>query len=184
MEMGRCYTIEHALKAVACHEDPMSTTEEYTVRPYDPTDRAAVIELHKEFMHRNDAYNERYLAWKYEQNPYLRQPLLALVHTGSELVAMRGLYGTKWIDPDGKDHMIPAADDLMIDPAHRNRGLFLLIDKELKRIANKSGFSSIISMTGTTQTRKLQEVTGWHRVMNFETVTSVWKHPTHSLPGW
>jgi DNA-binding response OmpR family regulator len=38
----------------------------------------------------------RYLEWKYEENPYTKEPVIYLAFQGSKLVGMRGFYQSKW----------------------------------------------------------------------------------------
>jgi hypothetical protein len=81
---------------------------------------------------------------------------------------MRGLCGTQWVAPDATTEIIPAAEDLIIDAQHRNRGLFLLIDRTLAQMAADLGHRTLLSLSANATTRTLQDVTGWTRVAAFE----------------
>lgn len=144
-----------------------TVTGEYRVARYSAAHRQAVLDLHGQLLPRTRRVTERYFAWKYEENPYLGEPLLALVFAGQSLVAMRGLCGTQWVTPDGATEVIPAAEDLIIDPEHRNRGLFLLLDRELARMAADRGYGTMLSLSANATTRRLQDITGWARVAGF-----------------
>ncbi|HSF86228.1 MAG TPA: hypothetical protein VLG28_11325 [Acidimicrobiia bacterium] len=141
--------------------------EEYRVVPYAPEHRSAVLDLHGRLLPRARSVNERYFTWKYEENPHIAEPLLALVFSGNHLVAMRGLCGTQWVARGQTSETVPAAEDLIIHPAHRNRGLFLLIDRKLVEIAAERGYSRLISLSANSATRGLQDITGWDRVAAF-----------------
>lgn len=143
-------------------------SDEYSVVSYRGEHREDVLRLHRHLMPRKSGANERYFSWKYEQNPYLATPNMALVFSGPELVAMRGLCGTRWVDPKLGPTTVPSAEDLFVAEEHRNRGLFLMIDKELRRIASAQGFGSIISSSGTPTTQQLQAVAGWEKVVDFD----------------
>lgn len=156
-------------------------SSEYSVEPYSAEHRGAVLGLHRRLMPRRQGDNERYFAWKYEENPYLDTPHMALVFSGSKLVAMRGLYGTRWIDPSGGAETIPAAEDLFVDEQHRNRGLFLMIDKELRRIALELDSGSIVSLSGAPATQRLQTVAGWVEVQSLHRVYRAASRPLYPL---
>ncbi len=120
-------------------------------------------------MPRNSGVNEAYFSWKYERNPYIADPLLALVFVGDELVAMRGIYGSLWHPPDGGPaRVVPHADDLFVSPEHRDRGLFLLVDKELHAAAHELGSSIMISMSASPTTQKVAAAAGWQTVTTFD----------------
>lgn len=154
---------------------------EYSVVPYSIEHRRAVLDLHRQLMPRRRGQNERYFAWKYEENPYLPTPTIALVFHGSDLVAMRGLYGTRWVDPERGPTTVPAAEDLIVDERHRDRGLFLLIDKELRRLATELGCGSIISLSGTPTTQRLQAVAGWEKVRDLDRVYRIATRPLYPV---
>jgi hypothetical protein len=143
-------------------------SDEYRVVPYARAHRSAVLDLHGQLLPRSRRLTERYFSWKYEQNPYLPEPTMALVFSGTDLVAMRGLIGTRWVTPADHAITIPAAEDLIIEESHRDRALFLVIDRELARIAAEMGYPSIVSLSASPTTQKLQKVTGWTRVAGFE----------------
>lgn len=72
----------------------------------------------------NHSVYEAQFAWKYERNPFQREPLLYLVLSGGRVVGMRGMCGTKWeAGAQGCHFDIPCVGDLSIDPHHTNRGL-------------------------------------------------------------
>lgn len=96
----------------------------YEIVRYEPGLKPQVIELQQHLWSPSAALNAAYLEWKYERNPYVDTPLIYLAMCHGRAVAMRGFFGTRW------EGGIPAqqstalyADDLAIDPEHRNRGL-------------------------------------------------------------
>jgi hypothetical protein len=42
------------------------------------------------------ATNVAYFEWKYQQNPYVSEPLIYLALENDRVVAMRGFYGSQW----------------------------------------------------------------------------------------
>lgn len=94
----------------------------YEVVPYRREFRAQVTTLQHHLWRGGRARNTAYLAWKYEQNPYLPDPLIYLALYRGRVVGMRGAFGSCW--EAGPDRLVvPCADDFVIAPAHRQRGL-------------------------------------------------------------
>ena len=85
-----------------------------------------------------------------------------MVRHGDEIVGMRGLYGTLWRLRAGTDQVvIPHADDLIIHPDHRNRGLFLVLHQATVTAAETLGFPAILSLSGGATTQQLSLVCGY-----------------------
>jgi hypothetical protein len=91
--------------------------------------------------------------------------MVFVVRQGDEIVGMRGLYGTSWtVGPDATPVVVPQADDLIIDPAHRNRGLFLLLHRAMVAAAAEREFPAIISLSGVPTTQQLSLVCGYQEL--------------------
>jgi GNAT superfamily N-acetyltransferase len=95
----------------------------YEVRPYTREFGVQVARLQRHLWHGGLARNAAYLAWKYEQNPYLPDPLVYLAVDGGKVVGMRGVFGSCW-EAGTERFIVPCADDFVIAPPHRQRGLF------------------------------------------------------------
>lgn len=95
----------------------------YEVVPYTAEHRPQVVALQRHLWRGGTVRNTAYLAWKYEQNPYLPAPLIYLALHGKEVVGMRGAFGSCW-EVGQERVVVPCADDFVIAPAHRQRGLF------------------------------------------------------------
>ena len=103
--------------------------EAYEISRYQPEDKADVAELQKDLWS-SDRLNTAYLEWKYEQNPYLDRIPIYLAWCRGELVGMRGFHGSRWeAGQPRQEFAFYCADDLVITPAHRNRGLVTRIMK-------------------------------------------------------
>ncbi len=72
----------------------MSNT--YEIVSYHSAHKGQVAELQSHLWTRDASLAARYFEWKYEENPYLKKPLIYLAFQGSELVGMRGFYGAQW----------------------------------------------------------------------------------------
>ena len=96
----------------------------YTFTGYRPELRAQVLDLQTYLWSPDRAVNAAYFEWKYERNPYLREPLIHLACRDGEVVAMRGFFGARWeAGRPGRAVDAPCAGDLVVAPAHRRRGL-------------------------------------------------------------
>src|SRR5262245_51186770 len=96
----------------------------YEVVPYRAALKPQIVSLQQHLWWGGAPINTAYLEWKYERNPYLPSPLLYVALYQGRVVAMRGLFGSCWeVGADSARHLVPCADDFVIAPAHRNRGL-------------------------------------------------------------
>ena len=96
----------------------------YRFTRYHPKYHEGVVQLQTALWSPDLTTNSDYLAWKYEQNPYLDEPLIHLALHNEQVVGMRGFCGAKWeIGHTGQSVIMPCAGDTTISPEHRNRGL-------------------------------------------------------------
>ena len=68
----------------------------YRFTRYQPKYREEIVRLQSVLWGPDLALNAAYLTWKYEQNPYLDEPLIYLALENERVVGMRGFYGTQW----------------------------------------------------------------------------------------
>jgi GNAT superfamily N-acetyltransferase len=144
---------------------------EYTVTEAldDDIDEIAVLEA--ELINTGQRLSRRYLEWKYRQNPFIPGPLLFVVRHSDEIVAVRGMYGTRWNLGTGREAIVlPHADDLMIREEHRNRGLFLLLHRAMVKAARAQGFEAILSLSGVATTQELSLACGYRTLDDLDSV--------------
>jgi GNAT superfamily N-acetyltransferase len=135
---------------------------EYTVTEFRADLEPRVVALHKTLIRTEWRLSRSYLRWKYQDNPFLPEPMIQLVRLGEEVVGMRGLFGTAWRFGAGRaTTVLPHADDLIIHPDHRNRGLFLRLNESALEAARSRGFSAVLSLSGGPVTQRLQRAAGW-----------------------
>ncbi len=95
---------------------------------YEPGLRERVVELQRHLWRGDAARNRRYLAWKYERNPYFAEPLMYVAMSGGRAVGMRGMIGSCWeAGPAAERFLVPCAEDFVIAPEERTHGLFARI---------------------------------------------------------
>jgi GNAT superfamily N-acetyltransferase len=99
-------------------------TAEYTTVKYSPEFKEGVAKLQTHLWSSDPSFNTRYFEWKYERNPYQQEPLVYLALADGHVVGMRGFYPSKWqAGSPTQVHDILIADDMLVSPEHRNRGL-------------------------------------------------------------
>ncbi len=97
----------------------------YEIVRYRPEFKHEVAELQRHLWGADTALNAAYLEWKYEWNPYVERPLIYLGLCGSEVVGMRGMFGSKWqVGHPCQTFLALCGSDSVVDPQHRHRGLF------------------------------------------------------------
>ncbi|MGE5278009.1 MAG: GNAT family N-acetyltransferase [Acidobacteriota bacterium] len=91
---------------------------------YGPEFRDQVLRLLVHGLSPDASRNDAYMRWKHERNPYRRDPLIFLARRGREVVGMRSFLATEWqagSPPETFGALY--ADDFVIAPEHRNRGV-------------------------------------------------------------
>jgi GNAT superfamily N-acetyltransferase len=137
-------------------------TGPYEIVPYGAMHKGQVAALQTHLWSGDLDLAMRYLEWKYEQNPYLPEPLIYLAFSGGELVGMRGFYGATWeagSPPAG--FLVPVADDLVVAPEHRNRGLVTLIMRAAFEDLASRGYQYVLNLSGTPVTVIGSLAMGW-----------------------
>ncbi len=140
---------------------------------YSAEYKEPVARLQRHLWSPSTALNTAYLEWKYERNPFIPEPLIHLVLHGDEVVGMRGVVGTQWSvgGPKGTSFVLPYADDLVIAPEHRNRGLFALIMEAMQADLREAGYEMLISLSAGGPTRLLSLATGWKQVGSLDRIS-------------
>jgi GNAT superfamily N-acetyltransferase len=138
------------------------TRPSYDIVRYEPRYRDQVLAVQHHLWGTDSARNDQYLAWKYEQNPYADAPLIYLALDEGQVVAMRGMFGTRWQVGDPPDR--PAAlfaGDTVVMPDHRGRGLFrqimLVALKDLARL----GYRYLLNLSAGRATHLMSCRMGW-----------------------
>ena len=110
-----------------------------------------------------NADQRAYFEWKYEQNPYLSEPVLFLARDGTgRVVGTRGFYGGSW-HSSGPKSLVPCADDFAIASEYRGTGLAA----EIMRAALEGleqGFEYVLNASGGPSTVLQSLAMGWKSV--------------------
>ena len=136
--------------------------DRYEIVGYDPALKPQLLELQQHLWGTNDTLNTKYFAWKYEGNPYVREPHLYIALLDGRPVAMRGMYGSRWEGgTPAASQTILCAGDTVVGPDHRGRGLFTrIMDFALSDLAHKD-IPYLFSLSTSPATRLGSLATGW-----------------------
>ncbi len=132
------------------------------VVPYRPEHAPLVAALQRHLWSHDVELNAAYLDWKHHQNPYIREPLIYLAFVDEQLVGMRGIFGTRWeVGEPSEFFTLPYADDLVIDPAFRRRG----VHQQLMRFAlddlDRRGYKYLINLSAGSVTQRTSVLMRW-----------------------
>ncbi len=143
----------------------------YEIVRYEPKYKEQVTELQRHSWSSSLRLNAAYLEWKHEQNPYVKEPLIYLGLYAGKVVGMRGMSGAKWqIGPPAQTFLGLKADDLVIVPEHRNRGLFTQIMRAALDDLAKQGHTYVFSLTAGPVTLLGSLAMGWRSIGSMQTV--------------
>jgi GNAT superfamily N-acetyltransferase len=129
---------------------------------YRPDLKAQVIELQKHLWSPSADLNSAYFDWKYLRNPYLQQPLIYLSMCDGQAIGMRSFFGVCWEagNPPTR-HPALYADDAVIAPAYRNRGLMPQIMKAALEDLAQRGYDFAFNLSASPITLLASLSAGW-----------------------
>ena len=106
---------------------------------YRPGLAAEICQLQTHLWGPDMALNRRYFEWKYEQNPYFSEPIIALAVDEARLVGMMGSMGMCWeagVPP--RAFVMPCSADMVVNPDYRGRKLAARVtDAVLEELAER-----------------------------------------------
>lgn len=142
----------------------------YEIVPYARGLEPDVVRLLRQF-YPETASGAAYVRWKYGENPYVDETILHLAVYGGQVVAMRGMFGAVWqVDGEPTRHFLPCADDFVIDPEHRNRGLARLILEAASDDGARRGHRFALSLSAGPVTFVNSLATGWRSAGSYRVV--------------
>lgn len=166
----------------------------YEIIRYRSDLKRQVIELQTHLWSSDLALNASYFDWKYERNPYIKQPLIYLAMWNGRVVGMRGFFGIRW------ECGVPAqrftslyADDMVVAPEHRARGLMSKIMTPAFADLADQGYGHVFSLSAgsVTLNSSLQmgwRSAGWVRSMRLRSVSTILRNAVlrrlKKLPGF
>ena len=134
----------------------------YEIVRYVPELKPQLVQLQTHLWSRDVRLNEAYFRWKYEENPYFREPLVYLARCDGQVVGMRGMLGARWqVGATPKTFVAPYADDLVVAPEHRNRGLFTQIMRAALDDVAGRGLEYVVNFSAGRTTQLGSLSMGW-----------------------
>jgi hypothetical protein len=125
--------------------------------------------------------NSEYLAWKYENNPYLKDINICLAIHEGEIVGMRGAWGSCWTTGDSSTpSIIPCMGDMVIAPAHRGRGVLRGLNEFMSEHLGRQGFPFLLSLSASRPVYFGSLKVGWKPIVGYnklERFSKVFWHP-------
>jgi len=135
------------------------------------SDMDAVVKLHRKLMPRKRGLNERYLRWKYYENPYIGDPLIVVIRYEGEVVAITGLMGMGWSTSPGQTaRIVPQPDDLFVHPAHRRKGLVGMLYARVRSLSAEMGFPALVVLSGGGNSNPIAIAKGWTLIRELDRV--------------
>lgn len=127
-------------------EAPEAVTSEFELLRAGTDAKRDVLSLAAHLWSPYSALNSAYFDWKYLDNPYQSPPLVYLAMHRGAAVAMRGFFGMKLEGGNPRrSFTCLQADDMVVRPEYRNRGLVARIMRfafaDLARMGHEYAFS-------------------------------------------
>lgn len=154
---------------------------DYTLQQYTPDLREQVCKLQKLMWCTSIERNATYLDWKYLHNPYITDPLIYLALSRDQVVGMRAMFGTYWEAEDYTDkYVLPCAADTVINPDHRDRGLFQELTDYAMSDLRERGYRHVLNFSPSYQNYVVSVLTmGWRHMGSSDLQTR--KSPLNSM---
>ena len=132
---------------------------------YDPSLKEEIARLQRHLWSRDIRLNTAYFEWKYEENPFIKGPLVQLALSGRRVIGMRGMFGSCWeIGSPARRVLVPCADDFVIDPAYRNLGVGAAIMRATVEDGGLRDYGYAFSLSAGPVTLAASLVAGWRAV--------------------
>ena len=132
---------------------------------YRPEHASAIARLQTHLWSTDAERNAAYFRWKYLENPFMPEPAVMLAMSDAGAMAMRGAFGSAWeVNGSPEPFLIPCADDMVVDPAHRNHGLMRPLMDALFNDLTARGYEYLLSLSAAPVTLVVSLATGWRAV--------------------
>ena len=137
----------------------------YEITRYRPELRSGVIGLQKHLISPDAALNDAYFTWKFEQNPYAREPIAYLALSNGKVAGMRAFHGARWrLGESGRTASWLCACNFVVDPLHRGQKLFRQIMDFALADLGAQGFGPTLNWSASPITYGASLRSGWRLV--------------------
>lgn len=139
---------------------------------YDSIYNDQICELEKEIWSPDLNVNRSYLRWKYFDNPYSTLPKIYIVLLEGKVVAVRGMYETKWRLGNSADGFTAlCAGDTVIHPEYRNRGIYPELANFIKNDLCELGYRYLFNFSAGPATLINNLAIGWKSIGRIRTMS-------------
>lgn len=154
---------------------------DYTLQKYTPDLQEQVCRLQKYLWGPSIKLNAAYLDWKHLRNPYLPEPLIYLALYEGRVVGMRAMFGACWEAGDYTEKFVlPCAADTVIEPNHRDRGLFQELTDYVMNDLRERNYKQVLNFTSSSSNYIVSVLTmGWRPMGSSEAL--VRQIPSNSI---
>lgn len=135
----------------------------YEIVKYNPIYNNQICELEKEIWSPDPDVNKSYLQWKYFDNPHSDTPRIYLAVSEGRVIAVRGMYESKW--QLGNDVFTAlCAGDTVIHPDYRNNAVYPELTNFLKNDLYELGYRYLFSFSAGSVTLINSLAMGWKSI--------------------
>jgi len=143
----------------------------YEIARYRSDHKEQVLRLLEDLWGRHSALNRAYFEWKYEGNPFIREPAICLALHQGEVIGMYGIVGASWrFGTSGRRHDIPFSDDLVVAPKHRHRGVASALVRAVPAYAADLGYPFLLCLRANPITTHTSLAAGYRNIGALEPV--------------
>ncbi|HMS12976.1 MAG: GNAT family N-acetyltransferase [Microthrixaceae bacterium] len=140
------------------------TAEEIEIRPATAIDRAQVVELCQLALGwRPDQPNERFFAWKHDENAFGTSPIWVATDSDGRFLGVRTFMRWRFIDPSGAKLDMVRAVDTATHPDAQGRGIFTKLTLGALPSLRESGIAAVFN-TPNDKSRPGYLKMGWSAV--------------------
>jgi len=134
---------------------------QYEIVKYQPKFKDQILALQNGLWGPEPHLNAAYLQWKYDQNPYIDEPLIWLALAAGQVVGMLGSFGVAWEMGPAELLRSLSLADLVVDPAHRNRRIFpQLLEFAMRELAQLA-YPVVFDLTASPEVTLVMQMNGW-----------------------
>lgn len=143
---------------------------EYELIRYCPEFKTQIAALQTHLWSPSLELNSAYFEWKYERNPYVKEPLVYLMMHQGAVIGMRGFHGIQLeAGLPAKQFTELYADDMVIAPRHRKRGhTSEIMAFAFEDLATRK-YDFVVNLSAGPQTFRSSLSMGWR--------SAGWMHP-------
>ncbi|MBL7068232.1 MAG: GNAT family N-acetyltransferase [Candidatus Omnitrophica bacterium] len=105
---------------------------DYEIKRYKPKFVPQIANLERHLWSKDIPRNISYFRWKYEENPFAKEPVGVIALYKGRVVGFRGCFVSKWKAGDNESQtLLLSPADICVHPDHRRRGLFTIMTESI-----------------------------------------------------